>query len=196
MKKHAPGRRAPVPAAALYPIERVSKRQVGMCGPQAVAAIAGRPVEHVTAWINWKMNRRERQHVGGTWWHHLSWALHELGYKPVEAWRYRGQHPAGHGLRAKGERENRPTLKQFVEHLPASCRGYSVFLVNVGHHWVAMSRTHVYDSFHPEGKHVLSCLHLRKRVRQVFGIVEDGAAWRRDRTRPNLPEGVEPGDLL
>ena len=107
------------------------------CGPTAVAAITGLPVEQVSVLVNRLRKRPDGQQVYGTYWHELIRILRDLGYT-VNTIRLPAK-PKGHKVLRVLDLEERLGWS-------------SVHLIETKTHFLAMRDGLVVDSATPQGK--------------------------------------------
>ena len=133
------------------------------CGPVAIAAVTGKDVTKIEEAI--QRNRNNGRMVIGTFASDLSGALHEFGFRMIRVSVSRTPEPA------LGDKKiPNPTLVHWLRtRKPAD--GKSTFILNVGHHWIAVEGRRICDTYTSgEPTFIRSGPHRRRRVLEAYRI--------------------------
>jgi hypothetical protein len=127
------------------------------CGPAAVSAITGRPVDEVVRVFHAKTPRTR---VMGTYFGDVSAVLSEYGLsaRPHAIYDY----------------ASKPTLAKWLRLAKADRTAGRVFLLSAGHHWVVVSGRRIVCGYTLKVVSVREYPKRRMRVSRVWEVVENG----------------------
>jgi len=149
-------------------IHDIQKGKNRFCGPAAVSAVTGRPVDEIVEVFHAKTDKSK---VMGTSHGHLEAVLNEYGLMLFH--------------RSRFDRPGRPTLAQWLRTNKADRTAGRVYLIAAGHHWLVVSGRKAVCGTTIKVVSVREYPGRRKRVEDVFEVLpcEDGG---RTRSTPKV----------